>query len=131
MRLGWAISRLARGRTRKTSSPEGRFWDFCDRLVSSTHINIDRPKGTRHPRWAFLHPLDYGFLEGTKGGDGVGVDVWRGTQSERVTGAIFTVDTLKSEGEVKLLIGCSPEEAAAGVEIHNKGSQTGLLVLRP
>ena len=75
--------------------------------------------------------MDYGFLEGTKGGDGVGVDVWRGTRSERVTGAIFTVDTLKSEVEVKLLIGCSPEEAAAAVEIHNKGSQAALMVPRP
>ena len=42
------------------------FWDAMDRLVSSSTITIDRPKGSGHPRYpGFVYGLDYGYLEGT------------------------------------------------------------------
>jgi hypothetical protein len=59
---------------------EEDFWDFLERLVASSRPVVDRPKGSRHPRYpALVYPLDYGYLEGTQAMDGGGVDFWRGS----------------------------------------------------
>lgn len=109
-----------------------RFWAMADQLVSSSRIVIDRPRGTLHPRFEqFRYELDYGYLEGTTAMDGGGVDLWRGTLPEvRVTGAIMTIDGQKKDAEVKLLVSCTPAEAAIAERTHNQVSQAGLLVLR-
>jgi len=40
-------------------SPSARdFWTYCDRLVASSRVAIDRPKGSTHPRHSFVYPLD-------------------------------------------------------------------------
>ncbi len=107
---------------------DDRFWLLCDELVRSSQIEIDRAKGTRHPLWSFEYPMDYGFLVGTKSNDGAGIDIWRGSLEQSVvTGAIMTVDILKRDCEIKLLLGCTPEEAAAALRIHNADSQAALL----
>lgn len=42
------------------------FWNALDELVSKSKIVIDRPKGTRHPKYPdILYKVDYGYLEGT------------------------------------------------------------------
>jgi inorganic pyrophosphatase len=110
-----------------------RFWLLVDQLVASSQIVIDRPRGSRHPTWAELvYPLDYGFLAGTHAMDGGGIDVWRGSLTEpRATGAIVTIDLVKRDAEVKLLIGCTKDEMAQALAAHQSGGQAGLLVLRP
>jgi inorganic pyrophosphatase len=59
-----------------------------------------------------IYPLDYGYLEGTNGGDGEGIDVWLGSLSGEIklVGAMATVDGLKFELEIKLFINCTEEE---------------------
>ena len=53
-----------------------QFWNHLTELVRSHPIVIDRPKGTTHPRYpSFYYPLDYGYLDGTSGGDGQAIDV--------------------------------------------------------
>ncbi len=75
--------------------------------------------------------MDYGFLRGTRSNDGGGVDIWRGSLEEAaVTGAIMTVDTLKGDCEIKLLLGCTPDDAELALRIHDSGSQAALLVHR-
>ena len=53
---------------------EGRsFWQALDRLVAGREVVVDRPRGTSHPRYPeFAYPLDYGYLAGTRSGDGEG-----------------------------------------------------------
>jgi inorganic pyrophosphatase len=46
----------------------------------------------------------------------------------RVTGVICTVDLLKADAELKLLLGCTPDEMAAALAAHNSGAQAGLLL---
>ena len=76
-------------------------------------------------------PLDYGYLAHTRGGDGSGIDVWAGSLPERrVTGAIVTIDALKRDTEVKLLIGCTRDEAEQALAYHNQGRQAGVLLWR-
>jgi inorganic pyrophosphatase len=108
------------------------FWTAIDALVASSRVVIDRPRGTRHPRLPdFIYPLDYGFLEGTVSGDGAGIDIWRGTLPESIpTAVICAVDLQKRDMEMKLLLGCTPDEIVAILAIHNDGDQSALLVTR-
>src|SRR5437763_8416404 len=86
-----------------TLTDPSRFWELADHLVATSQIVIDRPAGSTHPRVPEVgYPLDYGYLDGTSGGDGEGIDVWRGSLPDaRVTGAIMTVDLRKRDAEVK------------------------------
>lgn len=111
---------------------DDRFWALADRLVSDHPVVIDRPRGSRHPRYpAVVYPFDYGYLDGTVAIDGGGVDCWRGSLPEAVvTGAIVTVDVVKADSEIKWLIGCTPAEARLALATHRTTSQAALLILR-
>jgi inorganic pyrophosphatase len=108
------------------------FWALVDRLVTTSEPVIDRPKGSLHPRSSTArYPLDYGYLAGTISGDGDGIDVWRGSLPEGgVTGAIVTVDLGKRDAELKLLVGCTPDEARAALQFHTGDRVAGLLIPR-
>jgi inorganic pyrophosphatase len=83
-----------------------------DALVERHRIVVDRPATSVHPvSPQAVYPLDYGYLDGTRSGDGEGIDVWVGTLAERrVVGVVCAVDGLKDEVEIKLLLGCSSSE---------------------
>jgi 2-polyprenyl-3-methyl-5-hydroxy-6-metoxy-1,4-benzoquinol methylase len=109
----------------------GSFWRHLDALVQSAQLVIDRPKGSAHPRYeAAQYPIDYGYLDGTTGGDGREIDVWRGSLAEgRLDGVVCTVDLLKRDLEVKVLLGCRAEEKAAVLAFHNESEHTGAVLL--
>ena len=88
------------------------FWIAIDKLISSSKIIIDRPKGSRHPKYDnCIYKLDYGYLENTSSMDGGGIDVWKGSLDENICDAIVcTVDLIKKDSEIKILIGCNEEE---------------------
>jgi inorganic pyrophosphatase len=108
------------------------FWLRLDELVAACTLVVDRPAGTLHPRFAsFSYPLDYGYLEGTRSGDGAGIDVWVGSLPGRtVTAVVCTVDGQKRDAEVKILLGCTSQEAQEILASHNVGSQSAWLVER-
>ena len=63
--------------------------------------------------------------------DGGGVDVWVGSLPERrVTAVVCTVDTIKRDTELKLLLGCTPEEADVVLRTHNSDLQAAMLIPR-
>lgn len=108
------------------------FWAALDRLVVESQIVIDRPRGTPHPRYPeFIYPLDYGYLAGTLTADGGGLDVWVGSQPDRsLTAIVCTVDLVKRDAEIKLLLGCTREEAQVILAVHNTGPQAATLIER-
>lgn len=108
------------------------FWQALDKLVAGSALHIDRPRGTPHPRYPnFIYPLDYGYLEGTQSSDGQGIDVWVGSLPEKeVCGVILTVDLIKRDSEMKILLGCTDSEMNLIQSLHNAGNQSGLLVRR-
>ncbi|MBP7691169.1 MAG: hypothetical protein KA764_04600 [Anaerolineales bacterium] len=112
--------------------PPAEFWRALDALAAGPVV-VDRPRGAAHPRYPeLIYPLDYGYLAGTRGGDGAGVDVWRGSLPEAaVTAILCTVDQHKRDAELKLLLGCTAEEAQRLWRFHNSGAQTALLIERP
>ena len=110
-----------------------QFWQAIDKLVSSGKIVIDRPKGSAHPRYPeIIYDLDYGYIENTDSMDGDGIDLWRGSLPDAECDAIIcTVDLLKRDSEIKLLIGCTDEEKQIAYEFHNRSEfMKGILIRR-
>lgn len=46
---------------------------FLGKILS---MEIDRPLGSKHPEHGFIYPVNYGFLPGTKSGDGKEIDAF-------------------------------------------------------
>jgi len=105
------------------------FWETLDKFVAESNIVIDRPKGSRHPGYPdCIYPLDYGYLENTKSMDGNGIDVWKGSDGDYIDAIICTVDLLKRDSEIKILIGCTEEEKQ--LVIPNNEFMKGILIRR-
>lgn len=109
------------------------FWELLDKLVESSEIVIDRPNGTAHPRYPdFIYEVDYGYLKNSSSPDGDGIDVWVGSDKSRNIDAIIcTVDLLKRDSEIKILIGCTEEEKQIVYEYHNDSEyMKGVMIRR-
>ena len=109
------------------------FWHSIDKLVSTSKIVIDRPKGTSHPRFPdFIYKVDYGYLENTSSMDNGGIDVWVGTDEKKQIDAIMCiVDLMKRDSEIKILIGCTETEKELVYQTHNETEyMKGLLIQR-
>ena len=46
---------------------------FLNQLVT---VVIDRPLGSRHPRWGFVYPVNYGYAPGAPAPDGEELDAY-------------------------------------------------------
>jgi inorganic pyrophosphatase len=108
------------------------FWERLEALLAVHKLVIDRPKGSAHPRYGEVtYPLDYGYLEDTVGGDGHGIDVWRGSLPDfQLVGVACTVDSHKRDAELKLLVSCSEDELEIINSFHNGNSMAAVIVQR-
>ncbi|KAK0625819.1 inorganic pyrophosphatase-related protein [Immersiella caudata] len=115
-------------------SREAAFFAKLDQLCSSSEFIVDRPKASRHPRIPdAAYPVDYGYLGNTTGGDGEGVDVFRGSAvGAGVVGVFLTADLVKRDVEVKVLLDCADSEIEEiGRLLHVVLEIGGMLVRRP
>lgn len=110
-----------------------RFWQTLENLLANHAIVVDRPKGSTHPRYpGERYPLDYGYLDGTRSGDGEGIDIWIGTDPEQgLTAVVCTVDLEKLDVEIKLLLHCTAQETKQVVQFHQQKSQAAILIPSP
>jgi inorganic pyrophosphatase len=110
-----------------------KFWTAIEELAATSTLTIDRPKGSRHPKvQEAIYPIDYGYLEGTTAADGEGIDVWLGSiRPPAIVGVVCTVDQKKRDTEVKLLLGCTRDEAMQILTFLNLGSMAAVLLWRP
>jgi len=108
------------------------FWQALDLLVEEHELVIDRPAGSAHPRYpTCIYPLDYGYLRGTSSSDGGGIDVWRGSSDAGIAAVMVTVDMLKRDSEIKILLGCTEEEIdLVNLEHNNSQFMKGILIRR-
>lgn len=109
------------------------FWEMLDKLISQYDIEIDRPRGTAHPKYTdYIYPLDYGFLKGTVSSDGAGIDVWVGSsENKRANAIISSVDFIKGDSEIKILYACTSDEMELIYNDHNRSDgMKGILTVR-
>ena len=50
--------------------------NFESYLGKKIHIIIDRPLGTKHPKWNFIYPINYGFIPDTLAADDEEIDAY-------------------------------------------------------
>ena len=111
---------------------DNSFWETLDKLVENSEIVIDRPKGTAHPKYPdFIYKVDYGYLKNTSSMDDAGIDVWVGTGNKRIDARLCTVDLMKRDSEIKILIGCTEEEKQLIYQTHNESLyMKGIMIRR-
>ncbi len=104
-------------------SEDDDFWAYLDRLVAESQIVIERQRGAAHPDYPdMIYPLHYGYLTGTAAMDGDEVDVWVGSgDAAQVSAVLVTVDLLKRDTEVKVMLGCTPAEQQQALAFLNSG----------
>ena len=109
------------------------FWTSLQMLVATSRIVIDRPRGSRHPRYPdVVYPVDYGYLEGTSAGDGNGIDIFYGTSGgDAITGICCTIDALKRDAEVKVLYACTEQDISALRQLMSDGPMACVVVMNP
>jgi len=92
---------------------------------------MDRPKGTAHPRFPdLLHPIDCGFIPGTRSRDGV--DAFRGDgQGHHVVGIIGTPDRGRCDSGIRVLADCSGEDLRTALQLLTREPRRTILVRRP
>ena len=108
-------------------------WEAWEQTIATHGITIDRPYGSAHPRYPeIIYPIDYGYVNGTRGTDGDGLDLFVGTADLGLVGLILTRDYRQGDREAKLLYRCSPEEIyrAHGFINYDRSLLEGVLVLR-
>ncbi|MDO5082134.1 MAG: hypothetical protein Q4D89_01865 [Arachnia propionica] len=107
-------------------------WEQLDITVQRHPIVIDRPCGSHHPDFPELvHPVDYGFIDGTVGGDGEGIDIWvADPDSRRVTALFITHDPLKRNAEIKIVLGGGEGDLAAISAFYEPLALSHLLIRR-
>ena len=97
------------------------FWKALDDLVENSEIVIDRPKGTKHPKYPdFIYRVDYGYLKNTTYMDGAGIDVWVGSGDKIIDAIMCIIDLMKRDSEIKILIGCTEDEKRIIYQTHNE-----------
>jgi inorganic pyrophosphatase len=51
--------------------------DYATKYLNKiVKVNIDRPLGSKHPKWGFIYEVNYGFIENTEAPDGEEVDAY-------------------------------------------------------
>ncbi|MDE5655308.1 MAG: inorganic pyrophosphatase [Clostridia bacterium] len=101
--------------------------------MESHKIIIDRPKGTVHPKFDnIIYNVDYGYLENTKSMDNGGIDVYVGSKKGKIVDCIIcTVDLLKNDCEIKLLLNCTDKEKQTIYQtLNNNPNMKGILINR-
>ena len=91
------------------------FWKYLEKLVNENEIIIDRPKGSEHPKYKdAIYVVDYGYIKDTKSMDNNGIDVFVGSSQNKIIDSIIcTIDLLKKDSEIKILIGCTNNEKSS------------------
>lgn len=108
-------------------------WTDWARCVEARGVTLDRPAHSAHPEYpSIIYPLDYGFVPDTTGPDGEPVDVFVGSGTQGLVGAILTTDHRRQDRDVKLLVDCTPPEiyTAHGFVNYDRTLLEGVLVLR-
>ena len=49
---------------------------YKDFLGKKVKVVMDRPMGSKHPKWNFIYPINYGYVPNTIGGDGEELDAY-------------------------------------------------------
>ena len=84
--------------------------DFLGKIVK---VEIDRPLGSKHPKWELFYSVNYGFVPKTKSSDGGELDVYLlgiFDPVKKFTGRCIAITHRTNDDDDKLII--VPKERA-------------------
>ena len=76
-------------------------------LGTIVDVEIDRPLGSRHPKYNFFYPVNYGYIPNTKAPDGEEIDAYvlgEFEPIEKFRGRVIAVIKRKDDTEDKLVV---------------------------
>ena len=108
------------------------FWEYLEKLIRENEIIIDRPKGTKHPKYNdMVYITDYGYIKNTKSMDDGGIDVFVGSDpNKKIDAIICTIDLMKKDSEIKILMGCTKDEKIAVNDFLNDSEFMKALLIK-
>ncbi len=89
-------------------------------LHEQVTVHIDRPAGSRHPRFGFVYPINYGHIPGVPAPDGDDLDAYylTTTQVARASGLVVAVIHRYSDDDDKLVVVEEKDEGITNDAIH-------------
>jgi len=76
-------------------------------LNKKVKVIVDRPKGSKHPKFNDIYPVNYGYLPDTKAPDGEEIDVYIlgiNKPLEKFEGRVIAILHRKDDNDDKLII---------------------------
>jgi len=108
------------------------FWQKIDTIFFSNKLVISKKKNEKHDIYTnLIYPVEYGYLDDTLP-VASGICVYKGSlKATAVDAVVIAADILKKDIEVKLLIGCTPDEELQILQFLNQTEfQKGILIRR-
>lgn len=90
-------------------------------LGKKVKVSIDRPLGSKHPKYGFVYKLNYGYVPGTVSGDGEELDAYVlgiNKPAEEFEGECIAVIHRTDDNDDKLII------VPAGIAFSNDEIET-------
>jgi len=108
------------------------FWDYLEKLVFENEVIIDRPKGTRHPKYNdMIYIVDYGYIKNTKSMDNNGIDIFVGSnENKKIDSILCVIDLVKKDSEIKVLMGCTEKEKNEIYEFMNNTEYMKAIIIK-
>ena len=76
-------------------------------IGKTVQVTIDRPIGSKHPKFQYTYPVNYGYIENTISGDGEELDAYILNVTEplkKFTGTCVAIITREDDDDDKLII---------------------------
>ncbi|MDP5276657.1 inorganic diphosphatase [Chengkuizengella axinellae] len=80
---------------------------YTDFLSKRVTVEVDRPLGSKHPKFDAHYPVNYGYIPNTKAGDGEEIDAYilgEDRPLESFEGTVIAVIHRKDDVEDKLVV---------------------------
>ena len=116
----------------KIRDSEMKASEYIGKIVK---VKMDRPKGSKHPKYGFVYEVNYGFVPNTVSGDGEELDVYVlgvETPLEEFEGECVAVIHRTDDDDDKLVVmedgrNYSDDQISALVEFQEKWFKTHII----
>ena len=81
--------------------------DSKEYLGKQVNVVMDRPLGSKHPKWGFVYPVNYGYIPNTVSGDGEEIDAYvlgEHEPLEKFTGKVIAIIHRTNDNDDKLVV---------------------------
>lgn len=108
--------------------------DFLGKTVT---VKMDRPLGTKHPKFGFAYPVNYGFIPNTISGDGEELDAYvigPTVPLDTFTGRVCAIIRRTNDNDDKLIVapeGQNPTDAEIEQKTEFQEKWFKHIIIRP